>query len=290
MEDQNQKCSLKKHADVNAVVYCLECKRYLCNKCKNAHSELFEDHQFCNLDKNVNEIFTGICKENNHNISLEYFCRNHNILCCAGCITKIEGEGKGQHSNCDVCLLKEIKDEKTNNLKKNINLLEGLYNNLEKTINNIKKVFQEISKNKEDLKIKIQKIFTKLRNAIDERENELMLEVDNEYNKYFIKEDIIEKSEKLPNKIKSVIEKGKIIDKGKNDNIKINILIHDCINVENSVKEINTIYELMEKCDSNKTIEIMFTPDDNGINKFIEQKEYLEILSIVKILLTLTVK
>ena len=46
----------------------------------------------------------------------------------------------------------------------------------------------------------------------------------------------------------------------------------------------------MEKCDSNKTIEIMFTPDDNGINKFIEQKEYLEILSIVKILLTLTVK
>ena len=208
----------------------------------------------------------------------------------AGCITKIEGEGKGQHSNCDVCLLKEIKDEKNNKLKKNINLLEGLYNNLEKTINNIRKVFQEISKNKEDLKIKIQKIFTKLRNAIDERENKLMLEVDNEYNKYFIKEDIIEKSEKLPNKIKSVIEKGKIIDKGKNDNIKLNLLINDNINVENSVKEINTIYELMEKCDSNKTIEIMFTPDDNGINKFIEQKEYLEILSIVKILLTLTVK
>ena len=98
-----------------------------------------------------------------------------------------------------------------------------------------------------------------------------MLEVDNEYNKYFIKEDIIEKSEKLPNKIKSVIEKGKIIDKGKNDNIKLNLLIHDCINVENSVKEINTIYELMDKCNSNKKIEIMFTPDDNGINKFIEQ-------------------
>ena len=54
MENQNKKCSQKKHSDINAVIYCVDCKRYLCNKCKNNHSELFEDHQFCNLDKNVN--------------------------------------------------------------------------------------------------------------------------------------------------------------------------------------------------------------------------------------------
>ena len=59
-------------------------------------------------------------------------------------------------------------------MKKNIYLLEGLYNYLEKTINDIKIIFQEISKNKEDLKIKIQKIFTKLRNAIDDREKKIV--------------------------------------------------------------------------------------------------------------------
>ena len=126
------------------------------------------------MNKNVNDIFTGLCSENNHNISLEYFCKTHNKLCCAACITKIEGEGKGQHSNCEICLLKDIKDEKINNLKKNITILEGLYNKLDNTIKNIKSLFEEISKNKEEIKLKIQKIFTKLRNAIDDREKKIV--------------------------------------------------------------------------------------------------------------------
>ena len=271
MENQNKKCSQKKHSDINAVIYCVDCKRYLCNKCKNNHSELFEDHQFCNLDKNANDFFTGMCNENNHNIPLEYFCRNHNKLCCAACVTKIEGEGKGQHANCNINLLKEIKDEKVNNLNKNIKILENLYSKLEKTINDIKSLFQEINKKKEDLKLKIQKIFTKLRCAIDEREKNLLIDVENEYNRFFIHEDVIVKSEKLPNKIKSALEKGKIINEGKNNNIKLNMLINDCINVENSAHEINEIYDLIEKCNLNKNMKILFNPDDNGINKFISE-------------------
>ena len=111
------------------------------------------------------------------------------------------------------CLLKEIKDEKKNKLKENIILLEKLFNNLDESINNLKKLFININKNKEELKVKIQNIFTKIRSAINEREEKLLLEVDNEYSKYFINEEFISKNEKLPQKVKSVIEKGKNIYK-----------------------------------------------------------------------------
>ena len=98
----------------------------------------------------------------------------------------------------------------------------------------------------------------------------LLLEVDNAHNKFFIDDNIINKSDKLPNKIKSVLGKGKLIDEGRNNNMKLNMLINDCINVENSSQEINTIYDFIEKSNSNKNIKIIFIPDDNGINEFIK--------------------
>ena len=48
------------------------------------------------------------------------FCKNHNTLCCAACISKIQSKGNGKHKNCDVCNIEEIKDEKKNTLKNNI--------------------------------------------------------------------------------------------------------------------------------------------------------------------------
>jgi len=48
MENQNAKCSSKKHADINAVSYCPECKKYLCKKCLTYHEEM-EDHKTINL-------------------------------------------------------------------------------------------------------------------------------------------------------------------------------------------------------------------------------------------------
>ena len=266
-----KKCSNKKHSEINAVIYCMECKRYFCNKCKNSHVDLFEDHHFCNVDQNVNEIFTGYCNENNHNLELEYYCRSHNKLCCAACVTKIAGEGKGQHSNCEISLLKDIKDEKKNKLNENINTLKNLYYNLDESINNLKQLFIKINKSKEELKLNIQNIFTKIRNVINEREEKLLNEVEEKYNKYFVNEDIINKSEKLPKKIKSALEKGKNISSGNNDNLKLNVLINGCINVENSVKEINNIYNTIYRCNSNKDIKIKFSQDNNDINKFMEE-------------------
>ena len=165
MDNQKKKCSFKKHTDTDAIIYCNDCKKYFCNKCQNHHSEIFDDHKTINLN-NSNNIFIDRCKENNHINKLEFYCKNHNALCCVSCISKIKEEGYGQHFDCEVCHIKYIKDEKKNKLKENINQLEELSNKIEQSINEIKKIYEDINKNKEELKLKIQNIFTKLRNVL----------------------------------------------------------------------------------------------------------------------------
>ena len=67
----------------------------MCNKCENYHSKLFAAHQIYNLDKNITDIFTGYCNQSNHRETLDFYCKNHNILCCAVCICKLKKKKKG---------------------------------------------------------------------------------------------------------------------------------------------------------------------------------------------------
>ena len=169
MDNQRKKCSSNKHSEINAVSYCQSCDKYLCTKCQNFHSESFENHTKFSLDKDLKEIFINICKEENHHIKIDFFCKTHNILYCSSCICKIKNDTYGKHRDCNVCLLKDVLDDKKNNLKDNINLLENLSKDLDKSIKELKIAFDKINENKEELKLKIQKIFTKMRNAINER-------------------------------------------------------------------------------------------------------------------------
>jgi len=149
---------------------------------------------------------------------MRYFCENHNQLCCGNCIIKIKDKGFGQHQDCEVCLIKDIKNTKKNKLKENIKSLEILSNKLEQSINDLKILFDKINENKKTLKLKIQKIFENIRNILNEREDDILLEVDNQINKLYFNEDLIKEREKLPNKIKMSLEKGKALDKDWNDN------------------------------------------------------------------------
>ena len=47
--ENRKKCSNKKHSDINAVSFCLECNIYLFNKCTSYHSEYLDDHHIKNL-------------------------------------------------------------------------------------------------------------------------------------------------------------------------------------------------------------------------------------------------
>ena len=273
MENLNKKCSTKDHQDINAISYCKKCNIYMCNKCENLHSKLFQ-HLNYKLDKDINEIFTGYCKESNHKNELEFFCINHNQLCCAECITKIKGNGKGQHKDCDVCFLNEIKSIKKSNLTKNIDILQSLSNSLEENINKLKEYFKVINENKENLKLKIQKIFTKIRNIVNDREDKLLLEVDEKFQKYYFDENIILESQKLPDKIKISLEKGKKINEEWNDDEKLNSLINDCLNIENIIKEMNNINECIKKSNNSYNIKMNFFPE--------EEDEINKIFSLIK--------
>ena len=70
-----------------------------------------------------------------------------------------------------------------------------------------------------------------------------MLEVD----EFLINKNIINENEKLPNKIRISIEKGKNIAKAWNDENKLITLINDCINIENNLKNISIINQNIKK-------------------------------------------
>jgi hypothetical protein len=76
----------------------------------------------------------------------------------------------------------------------------------------LKKLFEKINEDKENLKKKIQEVFTKLRNEINNREDILLMDVDKKFNDLFFKEDLIKEGDKLPNKIKNSLTKGKFIN------------------------------------------------------------------------------
>ena len=263
-----KKCSSKEHQEINAIVYCQICGIYMCNKCENIHQKLCYNHSPYNLNENINEIFTGICKEKNHLNELDYFCKNHNELCCAACVTKIRGKGNGQHSDCDVCFIEDIKDAKKNKLKDNIKLLESLSYSLKQNIVELKNILEKNEEEKEKLKIEIQNIFTKLRTALNEREDQLLLEVDNNFNNLFKNKNLYKEGENLPKTLNKYLEKGKIIDKEwKNDNLKI--MINHCINIEKNIENINKINTDINDYNLKKFI-IKFNPNEKEINEFID--------------------
>ena len=255
MEFKKIKCSSKDDQEIDAISYCGECKINMCNKCEKYHTKLFQNHQIYNLNKNIEDIFTGFCKELNHSERLDFFCKNHNTLCCAACLCKISKKGFGLHKNCNVCLIDEIKDEKENKIKSNIKYLEEISNTLNDSINNLKIMLEKIIKNKEELKLNIQNTFTKIRNALNNREDELLLEVDKNFNELYCDEKILEQCEKLPNKIKLSLEKSKNIEQNKNE---LASFIHECIDIENNIKDINKINESIDKCKNEGEIEINF--------------------------------
>ena len=266
---ETKKCSLPEHKEIKAIFFCQECKIYMCINCEKIHSGLLINHHKYKLDKDIKDIFTGFCKEENHIDKLEYFCKTHNQLCCSSCIVKVKKKGKGQHTDCDVCIIEDIKNEKMNKLKENITYLENQKNSFKDIIEELKTKFEKINENKEVIKLNIQKIFTKIRNVLNEREDELLLKVDEIYDSIFLKEKNLKEYEKLPNNIKISIERGKIMGNEWDDEKKLSILINDCINIENYIKDINLINEKINKFSSNNS-NIEFNPKEEEINKILD--------------------
>ena len=147
--------------------------------------------------------------------------------------------------------------------------LENLSSNFVNSLKEIKKLFENMNKNKEELKLKIQQIFTCIRNSINEREDELLSEIDKKYSELFDNEDLFKESEKLPNKIKISLEKGKLIDNEFNDNDKLSSIINDCIHIEKIIKNINIIMNNIKKYHLNSKKKLEFCSEKDSIDNFL---------------------
>ena len=271
MSNQEKKCFSKDHEE-SPSFYCAECEIYMCNNCKELHSKLFKYHKEYNLDKDMDQIFNGYCKEKNHLDKLEYYCKTHNKLCCSACIAKIKKKDKGQHTNCEVYVIEDIKDNKKDILQKNITYLEDLSKNIETSIKELKEMFKKINESKDALKLKIQGTFTKIKDQINEREDELLLEVDKLYEETYVSDNVIRDLDKLPNRIKSSLDKGQTISKDWEKENKLNSLIYECINIENNLDYINKVNQIMKKSKNEMNTHIKFFPEEKmDISQFLSK-------------------
>ena len=94
------------------------------------------------------------------------------------------------------------------------------------------------------------------------------------FNVIYCNEDLIKESEKLPNKVKLSLKRGKLIDKEWNNN-ELKLFINDCINIEKNIEDINIINNKIKNFNNNKNIEIKFSPKEDEINELLDNLKYL---------------
>ena len=270
MENKKIKCSNKDDAEIDAIIFCGACRIYMCNKCEKHHSKLFSTHQVYNLEGQKNDIFTGYCKEPNHLNKLEYFCKDHNTLCCISCISKMVKNGVGLHKDCNICFIEDIIEEKKEKINSNIEYLEEISEVLKDNFGNLNKLSQTITSKKEDLKLNIQKLFTKIRNELNNREDELLLEADKQFDNLY-NDKTFEQYKNIQNKIKQSLEKSKNIKFNKDNLVSY---INECINIENNIKNINQVNEDFKKCQSDNGDNIKVVYDDK-LNSIFENIKLL---------------
>ena len=277
MENGIKKCSLKIHNRIDAIAFCKDCELYLCNKCYNNHIKLYEKetHTIINIDKNINDCH---CNEEKHKDELKYYYQTHNILCCESCINEIKIKGNNNDNDCKVCNIEEIKEEKKNKLKENIDYLENLSKSLDKIDIKLKEKYEKIIKGHEEIKINVKKIFAKIRNTLIEKENKILSLFDKEYENIYFNEDLIEISENMKNQIKFSLKKGKLIqNQWVETNFKLNSFINTCINIENDIKNIDIMNKKISKFLS-INFKINFCKEEQDINTLIEKMSFFGIV------------
>ena len=97
--------------------------------------------------------------------------------------------------------------------------------------------------------------------------------VDDKCKEIYGNDEIVKESEKLPNKIKSSLDKGKLIDNEWNDNNKLIFNINICINIENNIKKLNLIDEKIKQSKSEQ---------EKNNEFYMEQESYDNLIKIIK--------
>ena len=163
---------------------------------------------------------------------MEYYCKTHNKLCCVACISKIKDDKNGNHKDCDIYKLIDIKSEKEKEFKEDYAKLQELSKSLEPTVNQILNQVEEV------------------------------------YKKVYFDDNIIKDCEKLNEKVKKCLESINKLNDIKNE---LNYVINYYIEFGNNLNKINELNQKMIKCNSNNiriTFEVNNKELENIIKKF----------------------
>ena len=264
-------CSLEDHKEKKAIKECENCDIKLCQECSKFHSKYLPLHNLI-LINNEKSFYSKInCSQENHNkIPLNYYCQNHNELCCAFCLCIKEENNLGNHNKCKIISINEIENIKKQNLNENVKILNELIKKLCEKKQMIENILNEQEKNKEEIKKKISEYFTELRNILNEREDELFKIIDEKYDK-----------EKISNKelknIDNITKESNYLLKLGNemmqlwDNTKIIEMVKKSINIEKMNEKINNFIKILDDNNCNNTFH--FSPSEN---EFLNYKQNLK--------------
>ena len=255
-------CSMINHKSQKSINYCDKCKIFMCHQCLVHHNSLFYNHYLIDLTEDNKNIYMEICQEDNHFNKLELFCKTHNKLCCSSCIEK-----NSKHNKCEICKIEDIKEVKKNNLENNLKILEDLSININDSIDKFKDYYDRMEELKEELKSKILKIFTNIRNKLNEREDEILTELDTLSLNIYPSEKLLKEYERIPKKIREFVVKKKLLDEKLNNSNSLISYIYDCINIENEFSKIKEIQKSVNKFDVNSETKIYFFPEENNLDE-----------------------
>jgi hypothetical protein len=173
--------------------------------------------------------------------------------------------------------LDKFEYKKRDNLRENIQTLENLSGSIKTSIDQLEELVESISEDRKKLISTIQNTFTKIRNIINEREDELILEVETLFTDKFISDDYFRKIKNLPSRIKHALSQVESIEEKWNDN-KLSAL-HEYLDIENSIADIESLGKNIEKCRKNNNFKLKFFPQNtDNCQLFDDLKHFGEVL------------
>ncbi|XP_067659745.1 protein PML-like [Haliotis asinina] len=159
-----------------AVCWCQECEEFLCEYCQNLHN------RFNATRRHVVETFTdttlgsmyveSVCKLHNR-YPLEYFDKSCNSLICAKCRL-------GGHADHDVGDLNEAADAAKGRIVEHGKNVSAYRISHQTYLKSISKAINDTKKTSSALKEAIHHTFHSLRTKLDQREKELIIELENQ--------------------------------------------------------------------------------------------------------------
>ena len=168
-------CCNSKHSDRPAAIYCKKCERYFCVECEAAvHDSYFSNHAPYVIRDFNTDFFLDRC-EDHASYPLDFFCRDHFCLCCSLCKDR-----DGRHNGCNVVPLADLSTEEIlrHITKASDNLKEKLGKLAKLSLDDLKSRADEFNHKISEVKETVAKTFSELRCVLNERESELMQEIE----------------------------------------------------------------------------------------------------------------